>query len=196
MSNNYTRLFGFTDVNQGSTGSTTASIDPQNNSTYYVGANASETQGRIGINGSGSAVSFNWPNGNIRAADAKMLATFSCDYVSTGNWTIRFWLDGTFIDEQTGIDLTASNVHFQFGTGNSADDRDGQHSITHLQVDEYTAGDMPTRFVNGVALTETDDLYKSTPTLAYDANYSLTQTAEFLKVGEATGNTAADWLAI
>ena len=196
MSNNYTRLFGFTDVNQGSTGSTTASIDPQNNSTYYVGANASETQGRIGINGSGSAVSFNWPNGNIRAADAKMLATFSCDYVSTGNWTIRFWIDGTFIDEQTGIDLTASNVHFQFGTGNSSDDRDGQHSITHLQVDLWTGGSMPTRFVNGVNLTETDPEYLSTPTKAYDQNYSLTQTAEHLKVGEAAGNTAADWLAI
>lgn len=194
MTNNYTRLFGFTAVNQASTGSTTSSIDPQLNSpAYYVGCINNQTQGRININGSGTAVTFNWPNGNVRAADAKQLATFSCDYVSTGNWTIRLWIDNTFIDEQTGIDLTASNMHFQFGTGNSSDDRDGNHSFTHLQVDEYTSGNMPARFVSSTNLTETDNLYKTTPTLAYHKDYSLAEHHEHIKIGGAGANGKDDW---
>ena len=123
-----------------------------------------------------------------------MLATFSCEYVSTGNWTIRFWIDGVFIDEQTNMNLTASNMHFQFGTGNSSDDRDGQHSFTHLQVDEYSSGDLGAMYkTNSNPLSETDNLYKAIPTEAYSADYYALSHKRYIKVGAVGDNTLAAW---
>ena len=196
MSNNYTRLFGFTTCDITQTGSASSTVDPLFASDgFYVGTTNSTTEGRVVEDGTNLG-NFTLPNSiSWNTTGEKILATVSATYVSTGVWVCRLWLNNTLIDTGNGIDLTATNQHFQFGTGNSTDDRDGQHNVTHLQVDAYASGDMHAKYRTDTAtLNETNAIYLTTPTEAYASTYQTSDYEKYVKIGEEGGNTAGDWL--